>query len=294
MVVNAKIISSLEKVFRDKEVSDYAKLEQMSALLGERIAVQLIYKNERFDDGKGGEGICRTLLTPTLGGELAKYATVRRVVGVPVIKPTGDYGNDGNYLDDKPGVYPDMLLPLNYGGRVRADIRVLGNLWIDIELPEDAHALPDLSTLTVSLTDGYSGSQVFEDKVSVNVIKEKLPEQKLYYTRWFHTDCLASYYGVPVWSKSHWEIIENFARMAVKTGVNTLLTPIITPSLDGPRMITQLVKITKNGDKYSFNFSRLDKWIDMCDRIGIKYFEISHLFTQGGAVHTPRIVATVD
>ncbi len=292
MIVNAKIISSLEKVFANKEVSDYARLDRMSALLGERIAVQLIYKNERFADGNGGEGICRTLLTPTLSGDLAKYATVRRVVGVPVTMPSRDY--DGNYLDDKPGVYPDLLLPLNYGGRVRTDIHVLGNIWIDIELPEDKSVLPAISKLTVSITDDYSKSCVFEDSVEVEIINKRLPKQEIYYTRWFHTDCLASYYDVPVWSKRHWEIIENFAKLAVMTGVNTLLTPLLTPSLDGPRMITQLVKISKNGDKYSFNFSRLDKWIDMCDRIGIEYFEISHLFTQGGAVHTPRIVATVD
>ena len=32
----------------------------------------------------------------------------------------------------------------------------------------------------------------------------------------------------------------------------------------------------------------------MCDRIGIKYFEIAHLFTQWGAKHAPKIMATVD
>ena len=32
----------------------------------------------------------------------------------------------------------------------------------------------------------------------------------------------------------------------------------------------------------------------MCDRIGIKYFEISHLFTQWGAKHAPKVMATVD
>ena len=32
----------------------------------------------------------------------------------------------------------------------------------------------------------------------------------------------------------------------------------------------------------------------MCDRIGIKYFEIAHLFTQWGAEHAPKIMATVD
>ena len=32
----------------------------------------------------------------------------------------------------------------------------------------------------------------------------------------------------------------------------------------------------------------------MCDRIGMKHFEIAHLFTQWGATHAPKIMATVD
>jgi hypothetical protein len=32
----------------------------------------------------------------------------------------------------------------------------------------------------------------------------------------------------------------------------------------------------------------------MCNRVGIKYFEIAHLFTQWGAAHAPKIMATVD
>ena len=32
----------------------------------------------------------------------------------------------------------------------------------------------------------------------------------------------------------------------------------------------------------------------MCNRVGIKYLEISHLFTQWGATHAPKIMATVD
>ena len=61
--------------------------------------------------------------------------------------------------------------------------------------------------------------------------------------------------------------------------------------LDGT---TQLVGVTVKNGKYSFNFDLLDRWVDMCDRIGIEYFEIAHLFTQWGAKHAPKVMATVD
>ena len=283
MELKSRLISSLEKVFVNKSVEDYPRLERMSALRGERIALQLIYKPVTNNG--------REWLTPRLSGALSEYGTIRRVGQVPVIQPTAA-GGDDNYLSTEAGLFPDILEPLYYDGdKAHSDMSVLDALWIDIEIPEDFPS--GESTLTVSLL-GEEGNENTVDTVTVEVIGATLPKQELYYTRWLHCDCLAHYYNVPVWSKRHWEIIENYARIAVKTGVNTLLTPLVTPSLDGIRMTTQLVKIRKNGEKYSFNFSRLDKWIEMCGRVGIKYFEISHLFTQHGADGAPRIVATVD
>ena len=117
-------------------------------------------------------------------------------------------------------------------------------------------------------------------------------------TQWFHCDCLADYYRVPVFSEEHWRIIENFVRTAVENGINTLLTPLFTPPLDTgighERPTVQLVGVTKEGDKYSFDYTLLDRWIDMCDRLGVKNLEINHLFTQWGAAAAPKIMATVD
>lgn len=120
----------------------------------------------------------------------------------------------------------------------------------------------------------------------------------MYVTQWFHCDSLAQYYHVEAFSERHWEIIENFARTAVKNGINLLLTPVFTPPLDtaigGERLTTQLVGVRRDNGVYSFDYTLLDRWIEMCDRIGIRYFEISHLFTQWGAGHAPKIMATVD
>ena len=287
MLLNAKIVSSLEKILPNTHTEDYPSLKRMSALLGERFSLQVIFENAPGDR-------TRTLVTPKLGGELAKYATLRRVLGVPVVMPVAGKG-DGYYLDSNAGIYPDILLPLSYGGSVRTNAGIIGNLWIDIELPSSGEELSDYPTLEVTLVDGYENdAPLFTGTLSLELIRATLPESGIYYTRWLYTDCLASYYDVKVWSREHWRITENYMRTAVKIGVNTMLTPLLTPSLDGERMLTQLVKITKNGEKYSFNFSRVDKWIDMCDRVGIKYFEIAHLFSQHGAVNCVKVLATVD
>ena len=113
----------------------------------------------------------------------------------------------------------------------------------------------------------------------------------------FHYDCLATYYNVEIFSERHWEIIENFIKTFVKCGNNTLLTPVFTPPLDtyvgGERPTVQLVGVTLDAEgKYTFDFSLLTKFMDMADRLGIKYFEISHFFTQWGAAHAPKVMAT--
>jgi hypothetical protein len=52
----------------------------------------------------------------------------------------------------------------------------------------------------------------------------------------------------------------------------------------------QLVGVSKNGDKYTFDFTLLDKWVALCRKYGIEYFEMSHLFTQWGVGYCPKII----
>ena len=77
-----------------------------------------------------------------------------------------------------------------------------------------------------------------------------------------------------------------------------ILTPLFTPPLDtevgGERPTVQLVKVIQQNDQYSFHFTLLDRWIDLCLQCGIKYFEMTHLFTQWGAKYAPKIMAEVN
>lgn len=137
-----------------------------------------------------------------------------------------------------------------------------------------------------------------EDEVSIEIIGEKLPRQKLMYTRWFHCDCLCDYYKVPMFSERFWEIFRSFASAAALNGQNMILTPMFTPPLDTPvgdeRMTAQLVGVEVKNGEYYFDFSLLKRFIDESRKCGITYFEHSHLFTQWGATSAPKIMATVD
>ena len=293
-MLKTKIISSLARVFTDNVTDDFTRLEKLSALKGERVSFQFIhqYVMEPGDDIY----TYRQLMTPRFTGPLAEYLTVREVKNVGVELPIIVGDSDDYYERITPGLYPDVLTPLHYNGKTIVKTAFPTSLWIDVTIPADIGAT-GVSELKIELVDA-SGAIRSEDTLKIDVINAVIPEQELILTQWFHCDCLANYYDVEAWSEKHWKIVENFARVAHKNGINLLLTPTFTPPLDtavgGERLTTQLVGVKVENGKYSFNFDLLDRWVDMCDRIGIKYFEIAHLFTQWGAKHAPKIMATVN
>ena len=291
-MIKTKIVSSLEKAFIDEKIDKFEALESISVLRGERFSLQLLYTYEP-DEGE----FYQRLVLPKFEGPMAKYVKLHNVQNVPVVLPVVHTKVDDNYLRTTPGLYPDVLEPVHYEGCFRVRYNNLDSLWMEFNIPEDCAEVGE-SELKLTLINTMDETVVGEHTVKIDLIDAALPEQTLRLTQWFHCDCLAQYYNVPVWSEKHWEIIENFARVAVKNGINMLLTPVFTPPLDtkigGERLTTQLVGIKKSGNRYTFNWKLLDRWVEMCDRIGIKYFEISHLFSQWGAIHAPKIMVTED
>lgn len=130
----------------------------------------------------------------------------------------------------------------------------------------------------------------------LEVLPEKLCDADIILTNWFHYDGICNYYGLKPFSDGFYARFRQFLAAYVKMGNNMILVPTFTPALDTEigreRLTTQLVKIAKRGEKYDFDFSEFDKVIGMCKEAGIKYFELSHLFTQWGGKACPKIVAT--
>ena len=291
-MIQAKIVSSMDKCFLDDTMASHRAVRSVSMLRNQHLSLQLAYTETDVAASH------RHLVKVRVLGDLAPYARIRRVENVPVSLPVYPGRHDDNYLRVTPGLYPDVLMPLSYHGSVMVCCGHLRALWLDFE-PKGALTAGDYET-TVELYENTAEGEVVHASqvVNIHIVGADLPENTLYVTQWFHCDCLAQYYHVESLSERHWEIIENFARTAAENGINLLLTPIFTPALDtyvgGERLTVQLIGITRDGADYTFDFSLLDRWIDMCDRVGIKYFEIAHLFTQWGAAHAPKIMATVD
>ena len=300
--LSVKIVSSLEKAFLDEKVAD--KQEKTSFLMyrNETLSFQLLCENLET------EGKSTPFFALDVSGALSPYVAVREVISVPCHFPVFPTAHDEDHLRTAPGLYPDLLRSLHYQGyhgRKDGCFRMpqgqLRALWIDVAIPENAEIPADETelTFTVSCVGGAKEEGVVGSaSAKIRVSSVKLPEQKTIHTEWCYTDCIAEAHHVKVFSEKHWQLIEKYMKVAVDNGINMILTPVFTPELDtyigGERLTTQLVGITVNGDgSYSFDFSLLDRWIDLGERLGVKYYEIPHFFTQWGANHAPKFVAKV-
>ncbi len=290
-MIRIRIVSSLEKALLDDKIERFTALERISALRGERLSFQILSTFEILP----GEQINIPFAKVSIKSELAKHICLREVGNVPIERPTLDAcPEDNDYISKKPGLYPDILRPLRGGDTACPIPYYLSSVWADMTIPSDLDSGEYDITVIFDCGDrGYA-----EASLKIEIIGASLPSEDIHFTQWFHCDSLAHYYNVEVWSERHWEIIENFARVATRNGINMMLTPVFTPPLDtaigGERLTTQLIGVKKDKGQYSFDFTLLDRWIDMCNRVGIKNFEISHFFTQWGAEHAPKVMATVD
>lgn len=229
-----------------------------------------------------------TTLRFDIGVEAAPYTKVSAIDLVPCALLAYDQHDDG-YLFDKPGLYPDVLRPLAPGEAVRPIIGQWRAVWIALTVPEGMNgALPVAVTVVAA-----DGAVVFTTTVVVQVSPLHLPSLDIVNTHWLHFDAIAEHYGYEVLGEQHWAALEKFVEKAAFLGINSLLTPVWTPPLDtavgARRLAIQLVGIRDEGGRYVFDFSQLERWMNLCSRQGIRYLEIAHLFTQWGAEFAPQI-----
>ena len=271
-IKDIKILSSLEKIY-DSDGIPVVDYIGFSMLKNEKKSFQLAI--ETTED-------CEI--------DLVYESTIKglRIYTVEHIKsdfPMFKKGADDYYRLSKSGYYPDLLLPVDGKIKVRKGITVL---WFEIDASLN---YVGKHRIDITISDKTTG-------IDIEIINAELDFKNFIYTCWFHTDCLMSYYKFEVFSDEYWRVTENFLKTAAEYGMTCVLTPIFTPPLDttvgGERPTVQLVDITLTKGKYSFNFDKLTRWIEMANRCGIKYFEFSHFFTQWGARKAPKIMATVD
>lgn len=275
------MLSSMAKVFAGEEPVS-SPIQKLSILKNERTSFQTaLYSDDKSDLTVELQVAC------ALAANIKVYTVEPIPSAMPAYKDHDDY-----YLSTEPGLFPDLLRPLE--GLVRLQSQQWQSVWFEL----DPAGKIEAGEYPVEIVFASNGKVLCSVSLVVEIINVALPPQTLLHTNWFHTDCLATWYKTEVFSEEYWRIVENYVKNAVYHGINFILTPLFTPPLDtqpgGERPTVQLVDVIKQGDQYSFNFDKLKRWVDMCDRCGVEFFEMSHLFSQWGAKYAPKVEAVVD
>lgn len=290
MDIRIKQVSSLETVFSYETAPE---ITNAAAFRGERFSYQAVIYPEK------GFRYQVSVKAPGLENAVTLYKLRDAVMDLPV--SVSD--EHSVLLTKEPGFMPDILVPAEEeNNRLVFTGKNPQQLWVRIDVPEDIPEGEYTVTLEFSPLKGHYWDPVAEGvsaaEFKLKVLPFTVPKQTLKYTQWFYADCIADYYDIPVYSERHWELIDAFIGAAADTGINVILTPVITPPLDTAlglyRTNVQLVDIKADGDNYTFGFDKLDRWIDICLKHGIEYFEISQLFSQWGLKFTPGITAEVN
>ena len=247
-----------------------------SMLKNEVFSFQVVY---RYD-------WCAREIDVTIDSPIKKFVSVRMEEIVPVTTPN-TWAGDDFVLSKEPFLLPDVLVPIEKR-RPTARYNTYSVLWFTVkgDLPVGTH------DIVITLD---SGGNKLTCKYKLTVVDAKLEEVDFKYTRWFHYDGIAQYYNLPVFSPEYNKIMDNFIKCAVNHGQNMLLVPMFTPPLDtrigSERLTVQLVDVEVKNGKYVFDLDRLVAFMKHIKKLGIKYFELSHLFTQWGAKAAPKIMA---
>ena len=285
MKITLQQISSLEKVRRDVQQT-FSSCHRRKALAGERISYQLYIHT---DD--------QVVAHVDVESELAEHVRLYRVrevmMDAPVIIPTARE----DYLSQTPGMMPDVLIPMEEMGNTLYLDKIPSAIWVKVDVPADME--PGNYPVTVQLQCYRPGGEFIEiqhQTMEISVLPVVMPQQRLIYTRWMYLDCIATAHQVEVFSSEHWHLIDKYIEAAADVGINMLMVPVHTPPLDTEvgtaRPCVQLVDVEKIETGYRFGFERFHRYIDLCKKHGIRYFEIAHMFTQWGANATPNIMVT--
>ncbi len=278
-------LSAMAVVFADQKPRKSDKCSKLTVLSNETASFQLAFCiSEKGDVGAKFE-LC-------IESEIEKYITPYVVGNVGVTKIGYGFSDDW-FLRKKAGLYPDYLRKIKNGSTIYAAKEIWQSIFFNLN--EDAADIPEGTyNVKVTLKSCHEDKTEVSENFCVKVLGSKLPKQSLTVTNWIHYDCMSYFASCKPFSQKFWKVFRSYVTLAVKNGQNMILTPAFTPPLDTAvgkeRPTVQLVDVEKTDSGYKFDFTLMEKFIKTALECGVEKFEHSHMFTQWGAYHAPKIV----
>lgn len=281
-------LNPMETLFYDSEIKEEFS-EETKVFENEACSVQFAFRAD-FEEGEAnGWDDAVEIDVEVSSVEGGENFTLYSIENVPCHR-IGLTTSDDWFLRKGPGLYPDRLQKIT--NKISVPVGYWRGIWINFN-EEQAPLAPGKYGISIKLHNNKKEVLAAKREVFVEVVKGKLPRQRVKTTNWVHYDCIAHFSKTRPFSKAFYSAARQYIKAAAKNGQNMILLPAFTPPLDTPvgeeRPTAQLVDVKKRGEEYIFNFSKMKEFIDICLECGIEYFEHCHLYTQWGAEHAPKI-----
>ncbi|HWQ92246.1 MAG TPA: glycoside hydrolase domain-containing protein, partial [Clostridia bacterium] len=202
--------------------------------------------------------------------------SVRRVGFVPQWNFTADVPpSDLDGWGHVPGLVPDPLYPQP---RATVGPYAAQSFWITIEVPKDAK--PGMRKLPVAFSSASWKEPVTlsaELEISQFVVQDR---RNFPVTHWWNADAIYDWYKQPVFGEAWWKIMPAYLDNMLQHGSDVILVPLFYMRREIVQRPSQLLIINESsGGKYAFDWTRVQRFVDLAKKAGFKKFEWGHFWT---------------
>lgn len=269
--------SSLQRVFPNSKAGT-AISQKFSAAKNQKLSFQICVRNET-------PSVLPVEVSVVDDGGLE--AQVRRVGYVPVDHHTANTRKEElDGIGHIPGLVPEPLFPESKGSAGPFENL---SFWISLKVPEDAE--PGAHKLSFLMEAGKDQKTTVTASVDVrDVILQ--PRKDFPVTHWWRPDVIFLHYEQEPYGEEFFAMVEKYMRNMVEHGNNVMFVPSIEGRRETFKYPMQMLLITRDGDKWNFDFKHVRRLVRMGKELGFEYFEFPHLWLYWGVKHAVPIYLT--
>ncbi len=184
-----------------------------------------------------------------------------------------DDGSGCGYRDDK-SEWDSSLVADVLDIALTRDVEACSTqpIWVKVRVPSDARAGRYRGTVTVSGT----GMKPMRLQLEINVLDRTLPEPQewaLHLDMWQNPYAVARYYGVPLWSREHLDLMLPVMKMLADVGQRSVTASIVHKPWNGQtedHFDSMITRIRRIDGTWCYDYTVFDKWVTfMTEEVGI-------------------------
>lgn len=184
-----------------------------------------------------------------------------------------------------PGLVPDPLYPET---RVLLGPQESRSFWITLNVPADAR--PGVRAITARMTP-WGAKEATSLPVELDVSELVVqPRRDFPIIHWWRGEATWDYYKTGRFDERWWKLTRDQLQDMYDHGSDVMPVPLLVARREPFKRPCQLLDVDEpSPGKYTFDWNRTKRFIDMCKEIGFKKFEWSHLWIYWGAENPVRV-----